>query len=214
MSASPCGTWSRAPNSGWRRRSKSPASAPPDISAHLKSATLVRSPTASRCCATPASRCPDEVLVTDETGSTPRSRKSGFPLVMKIQSRDIPHKSEVGGVRVNITTKGEAFAAYQMLLDNARTSSAQRRDPGRAGRADGEKGRRDHRRHPDGCDLRPDGHGRPRRHHHGIVQGRGLSARAGERCGGARDAGRTQGRAVAERIPRARRKPMFRRCRN
>ncbi len=38
---------------------------------------------------------------------------------MKIQSRDIPHKSEVGGVRVNITTKGEAFAAYQMLLDNA-----------------------------------------------------------------------------------------------
>ena len=44
----------------------------------------------------------------------------GFPLVMKIQSRDIPHKSEVGGVRVNITTKGEAFSAYQALLDNAR----------------------------------------------------------------------------------------------
>ena len=39
---------------------------------------------------------------------------------MKIQSRDIPHKSEVGGVRVNITTKGEAFSAYQALLDNAR----------------------------------------------------------------------------------------------
>jgi acetyltransferase len=38
---------------------------------------------------------------------------------MKIQSRDIPHKSEVGGVRVNITTKGEAFAAYQSLLDSA-----------------------------------------------------------------------------------------------
>ena len=44
----------------------------------------------------------------------------GFPLVMKIQSRDIPHKSEVGGVRVNIATKGEAFAAYQALLENAR----------------------------------------------------------------------------------------------
>jgi acetyltransferase len=38
---------------------------------------------------------------------------------MKIQSRDIPHKSEVGGVRVNITTKGEAFIAYQALLDSA-----------------------------------------------------------------------------------------------
>jgi succinyl-CoA synthetase beta subunit len=40
--------------------------------------------------------------------------------VMKIQSRDIPHKSEVGGVRVNIATKGEAFAAYQALLESAR----------------------------------------------------------------------------------------------
>ena len=39
---------------------------------------------------------------------------------MKIQSRDIPHKSEVGGVRVNIATKGEAFATYQALLENAR----------------------------------------------------------------------------------------------
>jgi acetyltransferase len=38
---------------------------------------------------------------------------------MKIQSRDIPHKSEVGGVRVNITTKGEAFATYLALLESA-----------------------------------------------------------------------------------------------
>ena len=50
----------------------------------------------------------------------PRSPASGFPLVMKIQSRDIPHKSEVGGVRVDIATKGEAFLAYEALLDNAR----------------------------------------------------------------------------------------------
>jgi acetyltransferase len=44
----------------------------------------------------------------------------GLPLVMKIQSPDIPHKSEVGGVRVNITTKGEAFIACQALQDDAR----------------------------------------------------------------------------------------------
>jgi len=43
----------------------------------------------------------------------------GFPLVMKIQSRDHPDKSEVAGVRVNITTKGEAFAAYLALLESA-----------------------------------------------------------------------------------------------
>jgi len=40
--------------------------------------------------------------------------------VIKIQSRDIPHKSEVGGVRVNIATKGEVFLAYEALLENAR----------------------------------------------------------------------------------------------
>jgi succinyl-CoA synthetase beta subunit len=39
--------------------------------------------------------------------------------VMKIQSRDIPHKSEVGGVRVNITTKGEAWATFDALLKSA-----------------------------------------------------------------------------------------------
>jgi hypothetical protein len=38
---------------------------------------------------------------------------------MKIQSRDIPHKSEVGGVRVNIAAKGEAFTAYRALLEDA-----------------------------------------------------------------------------------------------
>lgn len=42
----------------------------------------------------------------------------GFPLVMKIQSPDIAHKSEVGGVRVNITTKGEAFSVYRELTES------------------------------------------------------------------------------------------------
>src|SRR6201999_1798332 len=60
---------------------------------------------------------PDEVLVTEKPALDEAIARAGFPLVMKIQSRDIPHKSEVGGVRVNITTKGEAFSTYQLLLD-------------------------------------------------------------------------------------------------
>ena len=39
---------------------------------------------------------------------------------MKIQSPDIAHKSEVGGVRVNIASKGEVFLAFEALLENAR----------------------------------------------------------------------------------------------
>ena len=63
---------------------------------------------------------PDEMLVTARDELDAAIARAGFPLVMKIQSRDIPHKSEVGGVRVNIATKGDAFTAYGALLDNAR----------------------------------------------------------------------------------------------
>ena len=63
---------------------------------------------------------PDEVLVREREALDAAIARVGLPVAMKIQSPDIPHKSEVGGVRVNITTKGEAFIAYQALLDNAR----------------------------------------------------------------------------------------------
>ena len=63
---------------------------------------------------------PEDVLVTDMAGLDDAVARVGFPLVMKIQSPDIPHKSEVGGVRVNIATKGEAFLAFEALLGTAR----------------------------------------------------------------------------------------------
>jgi acetate---CoA ligase (ADP-forming) len=95
------------------------ASGPRDISVHLQSATLSESD--SKALLRDAGiALPDEVLVTERDGLDNAIARTGFPLVMKIQSRDIPHKSEVGGVRVNITTKGEAFSTYQALLDNAR----------------------------------------------------------------------------------------------
>jgi acetate---CoA ligase (ADP-forming) len=90
-----------------------------DLSAHLKSQTLSESDSKSLLRGAGIA-LPDEVLVTERDGLDKAIAKAGFPLVMKIQSRDIPHKSEVGGVRVNITTKGEAFSTYQLLLDNAR----------------------------------------------------------------------------------------------
>jgi acetate---CoA ligase (ADP-forming) len=89
-----------------------------DLSAHLKSKMLSESDSKSLLRAAGLA-LPDEVLVTERDGLDAAIARVGFPLVMKIQSRDIPHKSEVGGVRVNIATKGEAFAAYLALLDNA-----------------------------------------------------------------------------------------------
>jgi acetyltransferase len=89
-----------------------------DISAHLKSATLSESD--SKALLREAGiALPDEVLVTEKSALDGAIARVGFPLVMKIQSRDIPHKSEVGGVRVNIATKGEVFLAYETLIENA-----------------------------------------------------------------------------------------------
>jgi acetate---CoA ligase (ADP-forming) len=90
-----------------------------DLSAHLSSATLSESDSKSLL-REAGIALPDEVLVSEKGALDAAIARVGLPLVMKIQSRDIPHKSEVGGVRVNLATKGEAFAAYQTLLDNAR----------------------------------------------------------------------------------------------
>jgi acetate---CoA ligase (ADP-forming) len=90
-----------------------------DLSAHLKSPALSEADSKALLRAAGIA-LPEEVLVTHRSGLDEAIARAGFPLVMKVQSPDIPHKSEVGGVRVNITTKGEVFLAYEALLANAR----------------------------------------------------------------------------------------------
>ncbi|MEH2511735.1 acyl-CoA synthetase (NDP forming) [Nitrobacteraceae bacterium AZCC 1564] len=63
---------------------------------------------------------PDEALVTEQSALAGTMAGMTFPLVMKIQSRDIPHKSEAGGVRINLRNLEEATAAFADLMDNAR----------------------------------------------------------------------------------------------
>lgn len=42
----------------------------------------------------------------------------GYPVVMKIASPDVPHKSDIGGIKLNITSKDEAVQAYNEIKDN------------------------------------------------------------------------------------------------
>jgi acyl-CoA synthetase (NDP forming) len=44
---------------------------------------------------------------------------AGRPVAMKILSPDILHKTDIGGVMLNLKTEDEAFFAYQEILDNA-----------------------------------------------------------------------------------------------
>jgi acetyltransferase len=89
-----------------------------DISAHLTSATLSEFDSKSLL-RDAGLALSNEMLVTKRGELDAAIANAAFPLVMKIQSRDIPHKSEVGGISLNITTKGEAFTAYGTLLDSA-----------------------------------------------------------------------------------------------
>jgi acetyltransferase len=46
----------------------------------------------------------------------------GFPVAMKINSPDISHKSDVGGVRVNITDAAEVMVAFRDIVASARAA--------------------------------------------------------------------------------------------
>jgi acetate---CoA ligase (ADP-forming) len=48
------------------------------------------------------------------------AREIGFPLVIKVQSPDIPHKTEAGAVRVGICDEAALAAAFDEIVGNAR----------------------------------------------------------------------------------------------
>jgi len=48
------------------------------------------------------------------------AEKTGYPVVMKIVSRDIIHKSDAGGVALDLENKEEVIDAYQVIIRNCR----------------------------------------------------------------------------------------------
>lgn len=59
-------------------------------------------------------------LATSEEDALAIANRIGYPLVMKIVSPDILHKSDAGGVKVNIKDEAGVREAYQMILKNAK----------------------------------------------------------------------------------------------
>ncbi|MBD3235881.1 MAG: CoA-binding protein [Candidatus Eisenbacteria bacterium] len=54
----------------------------------------------------------------------------GYPLVLKVVSRDILHKSDVGGVALDLEDREEVIDAYQAIMRNCRTRMPQARIQG------------------------------------------------------------------------------------
>lgn len=62
-------------------------------------------------------------LARDKTELEPIARRLGFPVVLKIVSKDVQHKSDVGGVRTGIASLRQAREAYESILANVKRAS-------------------------------------------------------------------------------------------
>src|SRR5512136_287810 len=52
------------------------------------------------------------------------AKKFGFPVVLKIVSPDILHKTDVGGVIVNLKDESQVRNAYQQIMKNVKKHKA------------------------------------------------------------------------------------------
>ena len=62
-------------------------------------------------------RTPREVLAKTEDEAAKAAREIGFPVVAKIVSRALPHKSDIGGVKVNLTDEAAVRDAFRKIME-------------------------------------------------------------------------------------------------
>jgi len=62
---------------------------------------------------------PSSALATSEAEAVKTATKIGYPVVLKIASPQIIHKSDAGGVKVNLTNDSEIKDAFKTILKNA-----------------------------------------------------------------------------------------------
>lgn len=59
-------------------------------------------------------------LAASEKEAVDLSQKMGFPVVLKIASPDISHKSDAGGVKVGLKNKDEVAVAYKDIMNSVK----------------------------------------------------------------------------------------------
>ncbi|WP_020178651.1 acetate--CoA ligase family protein [Methylopila sp. M107] len=86
--------------------------------------TALTAPEAKIVCDAYAIPLPKEGLATSADQAVRLASSIGYPVVMKIVSADILHKTDAGGVIVGVKADGEARAAFDQILANARRYKA------------------------------------------------------------------------------------------
>jgi acyl-CoA synthetase (NDP forming) len=60
----------------------------------------------------------DTAVTADE--AVEKCKATGYPVVLKILSKDVLHKSDAGGVKINLKTDDEVRKAFNEIMDNAK----------------------------------------------------------------------------------------------
>jgi 4-hydroxybutyryl-CoA synthetase (ADP-forming) len=68
---------------------------------------------------------PKSILGTTEEECAKAANQIGYPIVMKIVSPDIIHKSDAGGVKVGLKNEKEIRSAFREIMDNAKAYKAE-----------------------------------------------------------------------------------------
>ena len=63
---------------------------------------------------------PKNILAKTEDEAVEAANKIGYSVVMKIASPQIVHKSDAGGVKVNLTNDEEVRSAFKEIVENAK----------------------------------------------------------------------------------------------
>lgn len=69
-------------------------------------------------------------LATSAAEAQAQAEAAGYPVVLKVVSPDIAHKSDVGGVKLNLKDKAAVAAAYDEIVANSKKAVANARIAG------------------------------------------------------------------------------------
>lgn len=67
----------------------------------------------------------ETIVATNEAGAIAAAEKIGYPVVLKLHSESITHKTDVGGVRLNLQDSAQVQDAWRAILTSVRDKAGQ-----------------------------------------------------------------------------------------
>lgn len=107
-----------------------PRAAPPEVPAIALPALAPSEAEAKRLLSRAGIDCAPEAVCTTADEAVVAAEELGLPVVMKILSPDIVHKSEIGGVLVGVTDTGAVRAGFATLIERAERGAPRARIEG------------------------------------------------------------------------------------